>query len=132
MNLTPSTEDIFAGGKELERVLEGQLGGDVLPDHSVTYQVHGPTGSAQSGKKLSLTHVMLGVLTIAVLGLMFRPAPKTVVALPPGYYQPVHPLGPNTVDQKQEDDAKDSAERKNLSRDLVSRFNVSFPKASRR
>ncbi|MBW8014807.1 MAG: tetratricopeptide repeat protein [Planctomycetes bacterium] len=97
LNLTPSTEDIFAGGKELDRVLEGQPGGGVLPDHSVTYQVQGPAASAGGDKKLSLTHVMLGLLTVAVLGLMLRPA---VVKFPAGYFSSEQPLGPNSIDQK--------------------------------
>ncbi len=105
LNLTPSTEDIFAGGKELEMALQGQAPGGVLPDHSVTYQVQG-----SSGKKLSLTHIMLTVLTIAVGGLIFRPAPKTLVQLPPDFLNPGAYLEPNNIDQQQDDVAKSEPE----------------------
>ncbi|MCF7956037.1 MAG: hypothetical protein K9M75_09570 [Phycisphaerae bacterium] len=106
LNLTPSTEDIFAGGRELESILEGQPVGGTLPGHSVVYQVQGPSGTNERGKKFSATHVMLGLLTVAVLGLLLRPAPKAVVALPENYFGPVQPVVPNTYNQGQEDSGK--------------------------
>lgn len=102
LNLTPSTQDIFAGGAELELSLEGQSSDGRLPDHSVTYQVQGPAGSPGPEKKLSLTHVMLAVLTIAVIGLMFRPAPQAIVQ----YIPPDQPIGPNSVSTNQHDTSK--------------------------
>jgi tetratricopeptide (TPR) repeat protein len=98
LNLTPTTEDIFAGGKELEKVLEGQSEVEGMPDHSVSYQVQGPAGSAGAGKKVTGIHVMIGVLTIAIIIMMFRPAPE--VKLPVGYVAPTFIIEPNDVQEK--------------------------------
>ncbi len=102
LNLTPSADDIFEDGKDLEMVLEGNSAGvsfgGSMGGHSVSYQVQG-----SSGNKFSMVHVMLIILTIAIVGLIFRPLPETVVQLPDNFINPGVYVEPNAVDQEYDD-----------------------------
>lgn len=87
LNLNPSVDDIFAGDENLRKALEAEnQQKHSLPKHSVTYEVQAPGKESFSSRGVSATHIMLGALTIAVLCMVFKPLPPTVVQLPQDYY----------------------------------------------